>query len=353
MLDELCCSFFSHRSELTSPTYHPRSKDRFVVEMNGRLRLDKLATYIQKFLEKSRKKQIDGENGGTCERPCCAETTSGSPECSSSKAEFSGSLYYHQPTNTELRATKAVEEEIKSALPLSVLVAGQGGSDEINMLDADTRFHQPLCRNLSLPPNFLRSTAHAISKDSENVASLYKAATSDSGRGSGDHTIDDSPQSSKPTGKEMDEKAEIGDGGSIRQMRPLVNRQGNPDLDTVDHDQEDNDNPLSIEYVTLDGAGAEIGSRQVPLIPFDELMLIETLGMGRVSTIYRAAWSSAFDPYTTEFSQTAMLALKVAMVNQKTLDTSHVDELRGEADIAARLDHLNICSLVGVAADAE
>jgi eukaryotic-like serine/threonine-protein kinase len=47
------------------------------------------------------------------------------------------------------------------------------------------------------------------------------------------------------------------------------------------------------------------------------------------------------------------VALKVAMINSITLDTSHVDELRREADIAARLSHPNICDLVGVAADQE
>jgi serine/threonine protein kinase len=48
-----------------------------------------------------------------------------------------------------------------------------------------------------------------------------------------------------------------------------------------------------------------------------------------------------------------MVSLKVAMVDAMTGDRSHVDELRREADIAARLDHPNICDLVGVAADPE
>jgi hypothetical protein len=81
------------------------------------------------------------------------------------------------------------------------------------------------------------------------------------------------------------------------------------------------------------------------LIPFDELMLIESVGMGRVSTIYRAAWQN---PMSVQ-----MVALKVAMVNPETGDLAHVDELRREADIAARLQHPNVCDLVGVAADSE
>jgi serine/threonine-protein kinase len=104
-----------------------------------------------------------------------------------------------------------------------------------------------------------------------------------------------------------------------------------------------------LDYVTIPylDANAYMGeSRVVPLIPFDELMLIETLGTGRVSTIYRAAWQRGG-------AGVSMVALKVAMVNNITRDTSHVDELRREADIAARLSHPNICDLVGVAADQE
>jgi serine/threonine protein kinase len=82
---------------------------------------------------------------------------------------------------------------------------------------------------------------------------------------------------------------------------------------------------------------------------------LETLGTGRVSTIYRAAWQRAYDrdAVTPTPLGVYMVALKVAMVNTITGDTSHVDELRREADIAARLSHANICDLVGVAADAE
>jgi len=50
-----------------------------------------------------------------------------------------------------------------------------------------------------------------------------------------------------------------------------------------------------------------------------------------------------------------MIALKAAMhqVDSTTGDTSHIDELRREADITVRLRHPNICDLVGVVADAQ
>jgi hypothetical protein len=43
------------------------------------------------------------------------------------------------------------------------------------------------------------------------------------------------------------------------------------------------------------------------------------------------------------------VAMKVPMMSTVALDTSHIDELQREADIAARLQHSNICDLVGVA----
>lgn len=150
---------------------------------------------------------------------------------------------------------------------------------------------------------------------------------------------------------------------SMRQRRPLVNRQATSDLDRIG----DSDDDPSMDFVTVsnwDYGDAE--GRVIPLIPFEDLMLIETLGTGRVSTIYRAAWRRTTSPSTggndrMMWGQTStanheyvqMVALKVGMVNPATRDTANVDELRREGDIAARLQHPNICDLVGVAADSE
>jgi serine/threonine protein kinase len=141
---------------------------------------------------------------------------------------------------------------------------------------------------------------------------------------------------------------------SMRQRRPLVNREATNFQDDVIGQHRDF---LLVAPPTLEhspGAFADVEDRQIPLIPFEELMLIETLGMGRVSTIYRAAWKrgAARGEVDTPVS-VGMVALKVATVNPDTGDTFHVDELRREADIAALLKHNNICDLVGVAADAE
>jgi serine/threonine protein kinase len=98
-----------------------------------------------------------------------------------------------------------------------------------------------------------------------------------------------------------------------------------------------------------------VDKREIPAIPFDELMLIEALGMGRVSTIYRAAWRkrTTADQASDPSQQIRMLALKVAMINPETGDRSHIEEMRREADIAARLQHPNISDLVGIASDHE
>jgi len=144
---------------------------------------------------------------------------------------------------------------------------------------------------------------------------------------------------------------------SMREKRPLVKRQGTSDLDQFGKAPVERE--PSVDYVTIPSSelssGVIIENRSIPLIPFEELMLIETIGMGRVSTIYRAAWQRrlAGPVETSPVSSVQMVALKVAMVNTVTGDTSHVDELRREADIAARLNHPNICDLVGVAADQE
>jgi hypothetical protein len=139
------------------------------------------------------------------------------------------------------------------------------------------------------------------------------------------------------------------------QRRLLVNRRATHDLDSVaDKVAIDSPGKPRLDYVTVPSTGRAVDtmvSRAVPLIPFEDLMLIEALGTGRVSTIYRAAWQHSNDSGAERNVQ--MVALKVAMMTNLTGDGSHINELRNEADIAARLQHPNVCDLVGVAADPE
>ena len=295
------------------------------MEMTGRLRLDKFANLIEAFLNQS-------SNYAT------AEGDSITPEAS-------GPLYYKTEPIAPVNRTPDViqREEIESAVPLSELLASSSHGD----------FSGPVLPNLRR----LSSTRSASSSIRPVEPELPTARLPM--RNSGDASL----SSSAPVGAVPEPPATLSQQNlstSMRQRRPLVNRRATSDLDRVGAETSSDD--ASLDYLTVSGfhgAGSgDIESRNVPLIPFDELMLIETIGTGRVSTIYRAAWQRSHDHSSSPSSPFApggvhMVALKVAMVNTMTGDTSHVDELRREADIAARLDHPNICDLVGIAADPE
>lgn len=131
-----------------------------------------------------------------------------------------------------------------------------------------------------------------------------------------------------------------------RQRKKMINRRGTSNLDAIGNEQGD----ATLDYLTVPDFYANNGEiaepRAIPLIPFDEIMLIETLGAGRVSTIYRAAWQrNEFYDNPFPVKTVKMVALKVAMTDPATRNTAYVDELRREADIAARLSHPNVCDL--------
>jgi hypothetical protein len=71
-----------------------------------------------------------------------------------------------------------------------------------------------------------------------------------------------------------------------RERRPLINRRRLLILIICIRKRTDVGLCHGSDSEIVVGAGVENRA----LIPFDELMLIETLGVGRVSTIYRAAW---------------------------------------------------------------
>lgn len=320
--------------------------DRFVVEMNGRLRLDKLAQLIEAFLRKAKdKKEHDKEH----EEDCSCQDSSKEAQ----SVTPSGPLYFnpkHHSTNNLIRPN--IEEEIKTAVPLTEVLASPNQKEDCldpQFMALKRHFSMPnelACRTLRAPPAFVNqictpqlssscsSQSMKLSKEPNKTIGVYLAPRPD-------------PEATKAAIDPIANNVNVmqsGSSPSMRQKRPLVNRRGASDLDQIEVEGES----VDIDYVTVpsrDAGGAPSESRVVPLIPFDELKLIETVGMGRVSTIYRTAWQNPF--------RVQMVALKVAMVNPETRDMSHVDELRREADIAARLSHPNVVDLVGVAADAE
>jgi hypothetical protein len=321
--------------------------DRFVVEMNGRLRLDKLANLIEAFLKNAKDRvEHDREHQEDCS---CQDGSQGSQSVTAS-----GPLYVttpkHQSSSHIVR--RDVHEEIQAAVPLTEMLASPNQSDAI----LDPQF-ETLKRHFSMPNEL---ACRVMKGHHLSMNRMYTPELPNSQR---DQPLIKFPKSQHaphatarlaPRPAEASLAAEIdpaligiqvevaADRQSMRHKRPLVNRRGSSDLDRIGLEGESE----TVDFVTV--SSQEMGgseARIVPLIPFDELMLIETIGMGRVSTIYRAAWKNAIG--------VRMVALKVAMVNPETGDMSHVYELRREADIAARIKHPNVCDLVGVAADAE
>ena len=86
--------------------------------MHGRLRLDKLASYIERFLEQEQAKKEKTmqvvETG----------SSSGHSECSKSKAELSGTVYYRpSPCSNEPGSPRDIQDEIDSAIPFTEILA--------------------------------------------------------------------------------------------------------------------------------------------------------------------------------------------------------------------------------------
>lgn len=293
--------------------------------MTGRLRLATMVNLIENFLREATfacKSKTEKEKNSP-------ESVKGSSPKALNSVPETGPLYFKSTASYQSHET--VEDEILRAIPLSdILTSSSDGNLE--------RISFPKLRKMrSMPyaPSSSLSTTHSmpsvrlqIRNSPTNIPlEVYTNAI---------------PTQAPPT--------------SLRERRPLVNRRGLSDLDRDAVDSADDISAM--DFLTVPSAvlpsGAPSEPRVVPLIPFDELMLIESIGTGRVSTIYRAAWRrNQTSNSVVAAGAVQMVALKVAMVNPSTGDTSHIDELRREADIAARLQHPNICDLVGVAADPE
>jgi hypothetical protein len=227
--------------------------------MHGRLRLDKLATCIERFLEEA---HAEKEKKSTTVVPDTVSSSSLSVD-SKNEPEFAGTVYYRaSPETNEAPTPREMQQAIDAAVPLTeILASGNGNFTLLPMLGGNFR---PLSRHLSLPPT-LPSAVQRMPVEPHKVsscASLERRAES--------MPVESPEQKGSPDLKAC----------SMRQRRPLVNRQGNSDLDRIGDDETDDgdDGDLAVDFLTLDVSGDGYGNRNVPLIPFDELMLIETLG---------------------------------------------------------------------------
>jgi hypothetical protein len=294
--------------------------------MKGRLRLDKLAQSIELFLADAQKNSAEEDEGSQTMQK------SNSSKSLSLQRQASGPLYFHAPIQQPQASPNQLRQEIDSAVPLSeVLIASSSSTALTNLVPMRrNKMERSTTMPTSLMQPFLGTPDTSTSGGSQNYSENIRAA-------------DRRPREPLVYSTERD-------------RRTLVSREAKTFLDS----SEGSDGyPLPADVLAVLAQSSDLSEpgvddRIVPLIPFEELMLIETLGMGRVSTIYRAAWQKRrAENEAAVLNDVEMVALKVATVNQQTGDTLHVDELRREADIAAILQHPNVCDLVGVAADAE
>lgn len=298
-------------------------QDRFVVEMNGRLRLDMLANLLEAFLKDTNATRKPEDNNKTS--PVASDGSSSEPK---------GPIYYHPPNGpaSDKHLSLSIDEEIQGGVPLTEILASSNSAALLQepYLPNLRRLHSmPMVRSASSSYPNLPNVRLPMRAEIEGVSLTLTPEIVLSAQVSDEEAVD------------------------TRDRRTLLNRPATTDLD-----QYVTEDKPTMDYVTIPQsdsmAAVRTVDRVIPLVPFDELMLIETLGSGRVSTIYRAAWQHpTFGGEIGAPVGVQMVALKVAMVNAMTGDRSHVDELRREADIAARLKHPNICDLVGVAADSE
>jgi hypothetical protein len=286
--------------------------------------LDRLANMIEYFIREKMRSQE-----ATNEEPELTTCKGGSKESPSSPREAStttGGPLYYRAIDIPTDLASEFQEDMQSAIPLIEVLASNS-----NLLQepgfSRLRKFKSMPAGTSVSPAIPLIDLPMRRNDSADGVSII--CTPDR------------------SGSSVDVRS-----NSSYDRRRLVNRPGSSTLepfDPVSHHsyatEPSFDEQSQLDYMTITDDQYTGTARSIPLIPFDEIMLIEALGTGRVSTIYRAAWR--------RMERVQMVALKVAMLNHITGDASHVDELRREADIAARLQHPNICDLVGVAADEE
>jgi hypothetical protein len=289
---------------------NPILQDRFTVQTVGRLRLDKLSNLIEAFLKEY----------GTFQANNADDPPPILPNSTSAVMEPSGPLYV-QDYAARASNRRDVEQEIESAIPLHEALARSEVSP-----GADLQLSSSKRVAASLPDFRLEMKSSSFV---DNVPSIPHLSSKED--------ISSSIPEQATSALVPNEQ---------RQRKKMINRRGTSNLDNIGNEQGD----PTLDYLTVPDFYANSGEvaepRAVPLIPFDEIMLIETLGAGRVSTIYRAAWQrSEFYESPFPVKTVKMVALKVAMVDPATRNTAYVDELRREADIAARLSHPNVCDL--------
>jgi hypothetical protein len=285
-------------------------KDRFVVEMKGRLRLDKLQQYVEMYLHEN-DSLIDESHGcSTFEDSNLTGNADVDSFCGAKKElsrsiSFScanyGQLYFQKPKDShDVQRRESIKNEAEKAVPLSEFIASTGN---LGML------HESRIRSSSTGGRLFRQSF---------LGSNY-ALCPEGTQTSGDQAFEASPKARR-------------------------RRQG------ADGGPQSNEINVESETAAVGLLGSLLNEdyqRNIPNIPLARIKLLETLGTGRISTIYRAIWEHDVEEGKDRFK---IVALKVAVLSTPGGE-DHLKESKREADIATSLKHQNVCELLGVAYD--
>jgi len=283
--------------------------DRFVVEMKGRLRLDKLKQYIEQYLKGSKAMKDDTMNAAPCSS--CVRSTN---TASIVDPPVHNQLYHqHQIRNISKR--ESMHQEMQSAVPLSEAVATANAT----------------VGNLSINNNSIFPTGFSDQRQPglERVHSAPVESTS------------------KPC-QSPGESSQC----SVHARRPLINRDATAfSLDEKDCMDNNSDCLESTSQLGLLDSLLQEEEKKLPYIPPDDIMLTEKLFSGRISNVYRAIWKKpGSDQSGISLEE---VALKVSLLDDPSSIDDNIAEFCREADIAASLNHFNICKIIGVAKDSE
>mmetsp|Transcript_13879 Transcript_13879/g.16998 ORF Transcript_13879/g.16998 Transcript_13879/m.16998 type:complete len:1403 (+) Transcript_13879:63-4271(+) len=396
--------------------------NRFVVEMQGRLRLDKVQQYVESFLlNHYNQQQQEIENDmvmlkrGEAVIPTTLSSTptdhlnpannsnrnsqytlepvkfdtapplSKSPGQSTTSTSCAspstpcGPLYFQPPPqkNSSLStgANNLMEEVQSKAIPLMRHIASfvnshQGGPHETNFAVSLQQQQQHQRGSAFFSP----STASFYQQQQQKVDTNYNTNMEHHNPREDIDTSTPCANVEQTSGeretKHMDNNATV--------IMPHQNEHQQQDLSTISTNNESQpqeqqrlvDRPAFNSFSDLREAHQQEQhhEQQQPLewesfthvqnIPLEQLMLIEVLGTGRISTVYRAAWQQPYQQQQQRPQQPLLeVALKVTTTmgsnNNAGMGRDNIEELKREADIASQLDHPNLCKLLGIASDAD
>lgn len=354
------------------------------MEMNGRLRLDKLQELIEQYLRETRPtnqmNEYDSEPESndrnyfmSADKENVVDTTSSLRNSLVEKSNQLGALMpiYIKVSSLSVSSKKAsVEAELEKAVPFSNLlshgrcdfVGGSPASEEYSGTPSDLDNHKILDsndsialrnerelklmmhRSLSLPITLLSRVRGSTSLLPDNAEAddgrINHLSTDTSGsRSSGEYQREWSVSNEK-----LQTTGDFAIQSDVRGLRrrSLVNREAK-EFSMESHQRTRTNSPNVNRGVHgLLATALEQSRCTIPLIPADDLMIIDRLSTGRISSIYRGVWMSR-----SQHNEPYQVALKVATLADGS-SPSDLEELRREADIASQLHHFNLCELKGL-----